>query len=73
MQPEPHTHSRTHIAIDLKSTSERLQNHFYACLLFVGRILIPTSILYAAIGRVLTNYLLGLLGLLFVRRLALLL
>ena len=53
MQPEPHTHSRTHIAIDLKSTSERLQNHFYACLLFVGRILIPTSILYAAIGRVL--------------------
>ena len=28
MQPEPHTQSRIHIAVDFTSTRKRLQNHF---------------------------------------------
>ena len=57
-QPEPHTQPRIHIAVDFKSARARVEEiakPFHVSLLFVGRILIPTSILYAAIGRVLTN------------------
>ena len=55
MQPEPHTQSRIHIAVDFKIHAQEIAKPFHVCLLFVGRILIPTSILHAAIGRVLTN------------------
>ena len=56
--PSPiHTRVHTLPLISNPATSEGSQNHFMlACLLFVGRILIPTSTLCATIGRVLTNY-----------------
>ena len=47
--------SRIHIAVDFKIHAQEIAKPFHVCLLFVGRILIPTSILHAAIGRVLTN------------------
>ena len=55
IQPEPHTQTRIHIAVDFKIHAQEIAKAFHVCLLFVGRILIPTSILYATIGRVLTN------------------
>ena len=44
MQPEPHTQPRAHTAIDLKSTSERSQNHvMFVCCSLDGYSFSPAS------------------------------